>query len=171
MAQHDFNIANQTPASFRPDLNNALEALVTLSSGSSEPAATYEYMLWYDAANDVLKIRNDTDTDWITLFVFDQANDSVTVEQSSVEDYLLGVGQSWQDLSGSRAFGTSYQNTTGKPISVSVEGNASSAFEVSTDNINWLTIGGIGPSTYTIPNNLYYRQTGTGSPTLWAELR
>lgn len=33
---------------------------------------------------------------------------------------LLGVGQTWQDVRASRVEGTSYQNTSGKPIQVSV---------------------------------------------------
>jgi len=171
MSQHDFNIANQTPASFRSDLNGALAALATLSSGASAPATTYSYMLWYDTTNDVLKIRDDSDTIWISLFSFNQSTNTVTVAESVVESYLLGVSQTWQNLSGSRVFGTSYQNTTGKPISVSVEGNASSSFQVSTDEVTWITLGGIGPSTYIVPDDYYYRQTGTGSPTLWVELR
>ena len=32
----------------------------------------------------------------------------------------LGVGQTWQDLSGSRSTGVTYTNTTGKPIMVSL---------------------------------------------------
>ena len=35
MAQHDYNIANQTGANFRTDLNNALSAIVSNNSGSS----------------------------------------------------------------------------------------------------------------------------------------
>ena len=171
MSQHDFDIANQAPSSFRADLNGALAALVTLSSGSSAPASTYSHMLWYDTSNDILKIRDSSDTVWISLFSFNQSTNTVTVDESVVSDYLVGVDQTWQDLSGSRVFGTSYQNTTGKPISVSVEGNASSTFQVSTNNVDWLTVGGVGPSTYVIPDDNYYRQTGTGSPTLWTELR
>ena len=34
----------------------------------------------------------------------------------------LGVGQTWQNVSGSRVLGTTYTNTTGKPIVVSVSG-------------------------------------------------
>lgn len=32
----------------------------------------------------------------------------------------LGVGQTWQDVTGSRAIGTTYTNTTGRPILLSV---------------------------------------------------
>jgi len=37
-----------------------------------------------------------------------------------VANTALGIGQSWQDVKASRAIGTTYTNTTGKPIVVSV---------------------------------------------------
>lgn len=39
----------------------------------------------------------------------------------------VGYGQSWQVVTGSRAFGTTYTNTTGKPIIIYVNGNNSTA--------------------------------------------
>lgn len=36
----------------------------------------------------------------------------------------LGYGQTWQNVFGSRVAGTTYYNTTGKPIVVSVYGGA-----------------------------------------------
>lgn len=39
----------------------------------------------------------------------------------------LGVGQTWTDVTASRAFDTTYTNSTGKPIMVSVWGNSTSA--------------------------------------------
>ena len=38
MANHDYVIANQSGAAFRTDLNNALAAIVSNNSSSSEPA-------------------------------------------------------------------------------------------------------------------------------------
>src|SRR6056297_2538876 len=67
MAQHDFNIANQTFPATRTDLNNALEALVTLSSGATEPTTTYADMLWYDSGNNILKMRSQADDAWINV--------------------------------------------------------------------------------------------------------
>jgi hypothetical protein len=69
MAQHDLNIANQTFPSFRSDLNSALEALGTLSSGATEPSTTYANQLWVDTAADpiLLKLRNNDDDAWITI--------------------------------------------------------------------------------------------------------
>lgn len=54
----------------------------------------------------------------------------------------LGIGQSWQNVQASRSAGTSYQNTTGKPIVVSMMASARNGFcegQVSADNVNWLT--------------------------------
>lgn len=39
----------------------------------------------------------------------------------------LGYGQTWQNLSGSRAFGTTYYNTTGRPIAVGVTPNSAAS--------------------------------------------
>jgi len=37
MAQHDYDIANQSFPSFRSDLNSVLEAINTSNSGTSRP--------------------------------------------------------------------------------------------------------------------------------------
>ena len=69
MAQHDYNLANQSGADFRADLNNALEAIATVNSGATEPSTTFAHQLWVDTANSVLKIRNAANSDWITFGV------------------------------------------------------------------------------------------------------
>jgi len=86
MAQHDFNIANQGFPAFRADLNNALSAAVSLSAGATEPSTTFAYQLWYDETADVLKIRNDDNDAWITLFTFDQTANSVAVSGEELVD-------------------------------------------------------------------------------------
>ena len=65
MSQNDFNIANQGFPSFRSDLNDALQALASNSSGATEPATTYAGQFWYDSTNDVLKFRNEANSAWI----------------------------------------------------------------------------------------------------------
>jgi hypothetical protein len=65
MAQHDYNIANQSGAGFRSDLNNALAAIVSQNSGASQPSTTYAYQWWADTTTGLLKIRNAANNAWI----------------------------------------------------------------------------------------------------------
>ncbi len=67
MATHDYVIANGTGAAVRSDLNDALAAIVSNNSSSSEPATTYAYQWWADTTANVLKIRNSANNAWITL--------------------------------------------------------------------------------------------------------
>ena len=100
--------------------------------------------------------------------------------ESLVPD-TLGVGQTWQDMSGSRSVGTSYRNTTGRPIMVSICTNSVNRtdFQVSTDNSTWVSVGALAgygnigdekSSQIIVPDNHYYKATG-GSLRIWAELR
>ena len=67
MATHDYVIANGSGAAVRSDLNNALAAIVSNNSGSTEPATTYAFQWWADTNANVLKIRNSANNAWITL--------------------------------------------------------------------------------------------------------
>jgi len=91
MAQHDYNIANQTFPATRTDINNVLSAIVGLNSGLTAPSTTFAYMLWYDTTNDVLKIRNADNDAWISVFDFDQTTDTVTLSDISGFVTLTGV--------------------------------------------------------------------------------
>lgn len=92
----------------------------------------------------------------------------------------LGWGQTWQNVSGSRTAGTSYQNTTGRPILVNTHGAATTSiqyFQVSPDGSTWTNIAGLHPTTSTnasfiVPPGGYYRFNGTFSAlNVWMELR
>ncbi len=65
MAQHDYNIANQSFPSFRSDLNNALSAIQTCNSGTSRPTGAVAGQMWLDTTN----------TTAPTLKFFDGADD------------------------------------------------------------------------------------------------
>ncbi len=97
----------------------------------------------------------------------------------------IGQNQTWQNPS--RSHGTSYQNTTGKPIMVNYGGSSGAKnvwvyLQVSTDNSNWVTVAQAftsadddingGCLSAIVPDGMYYRSAGTpwGNP-LWAELR
>lgn len=104
MSQHDFDIANQTASNARADINSALQALASTSSGSTEPATKYANQLWYDTTNNILKIRNEANSAWLNVGYVDQTNgfrvldDTQVVNTSGTQTGLLG-GQStatWQ---------------------------------------------------------------------------
>jgi len=79
MSQHDFNIANQTASNARADINNALSALASLSSGSSAPSTTYANMLWYDTGTNILKMRSEADDAWISISYMDQSGNNFRI--------------------------------------------------------------------------------------------
>ena len=101
-----------------------------------------------------------------------------------VGNYALGVDQTWQDMTSSRAFNTTYQNTTGRPIFIGVSAQVSGGSTMSllvspnsnmsssvtvdrTSDINDPT----GVSAI-IPNNIYYKASVVSASGLyWAELR
>jgi len=84
MSQHDFDIANQGFAAFRADLNNALKALGSLSSGTAEPATTYANQLWYETDTNTLHIRNEANSAWLDLMVIDQTTGSPSFNAGNV---------------------------------------------------------------------------------------
>lgn len=109
MSQHDFDIANQTASNARTDINNALKALASLSSGSVAPTTTYANMLWYDTANNILKQRNEADSAWINLGYLDQGgsqfqifDDTKVVNTSGTQTGLIGdqATSTWETATG-----------------------------------------------------------------------
>lgn len=94
----------------------------------------------------------------------------------------LGWNQTWQDVKASRTHSTSYQNTTGRPIQVAVSADATDsqrAFQVSSDDSTWISIGRFAENTAlrennvmaVVPINWYYRVSGAANIDFWAELR
>ena len=77
MSQHDFNIANQSFPATRTDLNNALVALASNSSGDAEPATKYANQWWYETDTNTLKLRNEANDAWISIAVLDQSGNAV----------------------------------------------------------------------------------------------
>lgn len=78
MAQHDYVIDNQASASARADLNSLFQAIASQNSGATAPTTTYANMIWYDTATDLLKMRNEANSAWITLGTLDQALNTFT---------------------------------------------------------------------------------------------
>jgi hypothetical protein len=100
-----------------------------------------------------------------------------------VQNMGLGLSQTWQDVTASRASGTTYTNSTGKPIQVNVAGTCSNG-----SAILYLTISGVAISGGQVTNianqtaqvgaiippgatYVLSVSVGTVTPTYWSELR
>jgi len=84
MANHDYIIDNQTFPATRTDLNNALSAIVSNNSSSSEPSTKYAYQWWYDTSSNTLKFRNADNDAWVSFAIFDMSTDTVNIVDSTV---------------------------------------------------------------------------------------
>ena len=90
MSQNDFTIANQTFPNTRADINSALQALASTSSGSSAPSTTFANQFFYNTTSNLLQIRNEDNDAFITIAELDQTNDTVEYFKSdSVRTALI----------------------------------------------------------------------------------
>jgi len=80
----DYNLANQTGADFRAELNEILAASVSLNSGSSEPTTMYAHQLWVDTSSNVLKIRNAANNAWLTTGVSITASNTFDINAGTI---------------------------------------------------------------------------------------
>jgi hypothetical protein len=95
----------------------------------------------------------------------------------------FGVGQSWQDVSGSRSKNVTYTNITGKPINVAVIVGYSDSDGGLQALVGGVTVGelyGEAPSgsgywkgtlNFTVPHSSTYRIEGGSNVLRWVELR
>lgn len=119
-----------------------------------------------------------TATGWGSLALVQGTGGQALTAMSS-----LGYGQTWQNVIGSRLSGTTYYNTTGKPILVSVTASGGNSTTLNLvvggvtvclpNNANTNNTSGIGiVATGVVPPGASYSATQTGSAiTAWAELR
>jgi len=90
MSQHDFNIANQSFPATRTDLNNALAALASTSSGDAEPGTTYANQLWYETDTNTLKIRNEANNGWVDVITLDASMTAAASELNQLDAITRG---------------------------------------------------------------------------------
>ncbi len=135
---HDYILSNQSGASFRTDLNNALAAIASNNSNSSSPATTYAYQWWADTSAGVLKIRNSANNAWIELL---QLDGTLTLEDGSVstpalafrDDLNTGIFSSAADRF-NVATGGVERMELGSTLTVFNEDGADTDFRIESDN-------------------------------------
>lgn len=92
---------------------------------------------------------------------------------------VLGIGQTWQDVSGSRVANTTYTNTTGRPIAVQI--HPSTGFTDVSLIVDGVTVAASPRSgsngtrrsmvTAIVPAGSTYLYTSTNAAEFWSELR
>lgn len=80
MAQHDYELDNQNGASFRSDLNNALEAIQSLNKGNARPSTVAAGQLWLDD-------NTPSATVW-SLYLYDGTDDIKIGEFDTTNNYF-----------------------------------------------------------------------------------
>lgn len=103
-----------------------------------------------------------------------------TVTPANLGATITGINQTWQDVIASRVQGTSYQNTTGRPIMVNILASGNNSFiQASANNSVWVNVGRSGSDRisgafFIVPPGWYYRLAGSPGNDLvvvWSELR
>lgn len=129
MSQHDFNIANQTFPATRADINDAILAIVSNSSGDTEPSTTYANQWWYETDTNILKIRNEANDGWVDVITLDASMTASASELSQLDAITRGS--------------ILYGNASGETARLAV-GGASTVLTSDGTDISWSAGGGGG---------------------------
>lgn len=163
MSQHDLDIANQTSANARADINSALAALVSLSSGATAPSTTFANMFWYDTTAKILKMRSEANDAWISLLYIDQTNNLIHfLEDTEVTD-SSGVKKGKLSVQAEAAWvaGTGTEETLVSPAKVAAAAAVVSPVKA------WVNFNGTGVVAIRGSNNVAsITDNGTGDYTI-----
>jgi len=149
MATHDYIIANADGATVRADINDALEAIVSNNSSTSEPATTYAYMWWADTTNGLLKQRNAADSDWVIVATL--AGGAVPKTSETGSAILPSGDDSERD---------------GSPVAGYLRWNTDQGSAEIYDGSNWGSVGGgaaYGLFRKADPSVVLFTKTGAGT--------
>ena len=86
-------IQNDTGANVRSDINSNMAAIYSLNASSSEPSAANSVarMIWADETNNQLKIRNGTNTSFLTIGSLNETNLGLATKASPTFTGNVGV--------------------------------------------------------------------------------
>lgn len=171
MSQHDFNIANQSFPATRTDLNNALVALASNSSGDAEPGTTYANQWWYETDTNTLKIRNEANSAWIEIATLDQSSNnvlSITTQGLTLGATAITASGTEINLLNDLTRGSLIYGNASGVTSELVKGAAATVLTSDGTDISWAAAAGGGagsvvfPSDWASPTNTY-TSSGTWS--------
>lgn len=159
-------------------LTGATGTLPIANGGTGQATASAAFTALKQAATE-------TDTGVVELATTAEAaagtDTTRAVTAAGVEAHMvanaIGWGQTWQNVTGSRSPSTTYTNSTGRPIAVSVIYTGGGAYDVSlqvdgadrayatASASQFVTVAAI------VPNGSTYRINATGTLNQWHELR
>ena len=149
MSQHDFNIANQSFPATRTDLNNALVALASNSSGDAEPTTKYANQWWYETDTNTLKLRNEANDGWISIAVLDQSGNAVqsitTAGLTLGSTAISATGAEINQLDAITRGSILYGNASGATARLAA-GGAGTVLSSDGTDISWAAGGGGTPA-------------------------
>ena len=151
MSQHDFDILNQLFPATRTDLNAAFVALASNSSGDAEPAIKYANQWWYETDTNTLKIRNEANSNWISICTLDQSNNnvlSITTQGLTLgATTLTSTGADLNQLASLTRGSLIYGNASGDTARL-VKGGAGTVLSSDGTDIAWAaSAGGVATGT------------------------
>jgi hypothetical protein len=168
MSQHDFNIANQSFPATRTDLNNALLALASNSSGDAEPGTTYANQWWYETDTNKLKIRNEANNAWIEVATLDQSSSnvlSITTQGLTLgATALTATGTELNQLDAITRGSILYGNASGATARLAA-GSASTVLTSDGTDISWAAASG-GSTTLGAVGTYAWMSRASGSTTI-----
>jgi len=148
MSQHDFVIDNQSFPATRADINLALLAAVSNSSGDAAPSTTYANQFWYETDTNILYIRNEANDDWVVVLKLDTALTSTNTELNKLTGATLTTAEINQ-LSSITRGSILYGNASGETARLA-KGAAATVLTSDGTDISWAAAGGGGVPTGTV---------------------
>ena len=163
MSQHDFDILNQLFPATRTDLNAAFVALASNSSGDAEPAIKYANQWWYETDTNTLKIRNEANSNWISICTLDQSNNnvlSITTQGLTLgATALTSTGVELNQLASLTRGSLIYGNASGATARLA-KGAAATVLTSDGTDISWASGTGGVPTGMILPHTTATDPTG-----------
>jgi hypothetical protein len=159
-----FTVANGSGASVRSGINADLQALATLSSGTSAPSSPYVHQVWVDTTNAQIKKRNNANSAWLLWAQLDETNGLI------IPAYLRGHLSGLQLSNDGVAPNTKIDVTAGDCMD---DTNAAMLHFASSGSIDCTTTGANALDTGSLANSTWYHafaiaKAGGVSPALLA---
>ena len=165
MAEHDYVIANGTGAAVRADLNNALAAIASNNSKSTDPSTTYAYQWYVDTGDNTLYIRNSANNAWVAVSAVGGIGSANLGLAPAASPTITGTADFDSNTAIKVCDGTTAQRPTGAVGMLRYNTTTNSFEGYSGSSPSWGEIGGGGGATGTGSDAIFlnYGQTVTGS--------